>query len=485
MGGLRAGDRVWVWEAESWAEANVVAHMDGGRVRVRGQGGREMTAKADQVFAAAAVGQDSPDSLAALPSVNLPSTLHALRLRFNAGSMCTSAGRVVVAFASGVEGHRMGQHSLLSNSYGSQQRPGQEGASTLAGRLHATASDALVRMRASNRAQTLVLCGEAGAGKSLAARMLVAALASAADAPPELGRAIERAHHLLATLTSAPTLRSRASTHAVSRRAIEQAHHLLATLTSAPTLRSRASSRAALSTTLSFSPSPSPPSSSPSAPSSSSPTALTSSSAPPSSSSSSAAAAAASAAPAALTAATIDAALPDFAITLSAAAAAGLPGAARHGGAGSAGSAGGAGGAGGVIHAGAPRVFALLGRAARSGRGDVFCEEAARALPGTSAAGDASDATDAELEDDVGGDATDVELEEMLASLRALRASDEDLRGVARALGAVALLSAPGDGRMGDAAVLLQCPGLAVGDAAVLLQCPGLAVWPPRCTGSW
>lgn len=175
MGGLRAGDRVWVWEAESWAEANVVAHMDGGRVRVRGQGGREMTAKADQVcadpprtmrltfpdlprtpttwrpkrngghrgassrrrpvrrphlspsawcqvFAAAAVGQDSPDSLAALPSVNLPSTLHALRLRFNAGSMCTSAGRVVVAFASGVEGHRMGQHSLLSNSYGSQQR---------------------------------------------------------------------------------------------------------------------------------------------------------------------------------------------------------------------------------------------------------------------------------------------------------------------------------------------------------------------------
>lgn len=42
-------------------------------------------------------------------------------------------------------------------------------------------------MRASNRAQTLVLCGEAGAGKSLAARMLVAALASAADAPPELG----------------------------------------------------------------------------------------------------------------------------------------------------------------------------------------------------------------------------------------------------------------------------------------------------------
>ena len=51
MGSLRAGDRVWVWEAESWAEANVVAHMDGGRLRVRGQGGREMTAKADQVCA--------------------------------------------------------------------------------------------------------------------------------------------------------------------------------------------------------------------------------------------------------------------------------------------------------------------------------------------------------------------------------------------------------------------------------------------------
>ena len=46
-------------------------------------------------------------------------------------------------------------------------------------------------MRASNRAQTLVLCGEAGAGKSHAARMLCAALASAADAPPELGAALE------------------------------------------------------------------------------------------------------------------------------------------------------------------------------------------------------------------------------------------------------------------------------------------------------
>ena len=74
-----------------------------------------------QVFAAAAAGQDSPDSLAALPSVNLPSALHALRLRFNAGKMCTSAGRVVVAFASGAEGQRMGQHAVLSHSYGSQR----------------------------------------------------------------------------------------------------------------------------------------------------------------------------------------------------------------------------------------------------------------------------------------------------------------------------------------------------------------------------
>ena len=69
MGSLRAGDRVWVWEAESWSEANVVAHMDGGRLRVRGQGGREMTAKADQVGAKS---QSIPPAFPALPN---PDTL--------------------------------------------------------------------------------------------------------------------------------------------------------------------------------------------------------------------------------------------------------------------------------------------------------------------------------------------------------------------------------------------------------------------------
>ena len=375
MAPLRAGDRVWVWETEAWVEAKVVGYVDGGGVRVRGQGGRETTAQDEHVHPAAPAGQDGPDSLSMLLAINLPSSLHALRLRFNGGSLCTSAGRVLVVFSSGAAGQRLGVNSSL------------EGAASLPGRLESAAAEALVRMRATESSQMLLCFGEAGSGKTHAARQLCASLLAVAGAPREL------------------------------RATLEHAQRVLALFTETQTRRSRASSRAALATSIRFSP-PSPHQR--------------------------------------LAAVELEASLPDWSILRGAPSAAGLaPAPAPDG----------------VRRpaAAAPRVFAALALAARlgrRGRSDAICAAAARAVPPSDSAEGAGDV-----------EGTEADLEALTAGLEALGAPAEERAGVVRALAAAALLAT---GRGADAAgagALLQCAALADAEAGTRAGAGAALYW--------
>ena len=71
--------RVWVRHAaQEWAEAEVVHHLDGGRVRLRMPDGANFTAAAGDVCPKNAAGMDSPDALESLEHIDDPNVLHAL-----------------------------------------------------------------------------------------------------------------------------------------------------------------------------------------------------------------------------------------------------------------------------------------------------------------------------------------------------------------------------------------------------------------------